>query len=371
MKTNWLKKKLAVILILAPSFYAQAQKQTVIPVTAKEAVDIAFKNAIDIKNVNLDYQSAVAKNKEYTSLALPQINLSGGMNHYFAQPSIDFANANYYLYNDLIKQGVKDGNGNTIGRPASASSPSLDFSFVYPWNMNYSVQLNQILFHPDIFIALKARKGLKTLASDNIRLTEEGVKLNVYKSYYAVLVAEKQLLFLNESIARLQKLLHDQNEIYKNGFAEKLDIDKTTVSLNNLTATSYQLKNGIAINYMVLKNTMGLKLTDSITLKDTLSEEMVKGDMLAITNFNYDERNEIKLLKKTSDLMKLDVRRHRLSKYPTLVLFGNYNSQAQRSKFDFFQDKKWNSWASIICPKMTSLASNNLGFFTSPCGSLV
>ncbi len=338
MKTNWLINKLLLVSILLAG---KVTAQTVVPVTAKQAVDIAFKNVPDLKNSRIDYKLQQAKNKEYTASALPQINGTIGMNHYLSRPTIDFANSNYFLYNDLIGQGVKDAGGNTIGRPQSALAPSLDFSFVYPWNMNYGVQANQLLFQPDVFVALKARKGALELAGDNIKVKEDEVKLSVYKTYYGVLIAQTQLVYLKESIIRLEKLLHDQNEIYKNGFAEKLDIDKTTVSLNNLQATSYQLQNGIAINYIVLKNAMGIKQQDTVVLKDTLTEDMVQKEILMADNFSYDDRNEIKALKKANDLLKLDVWRNKLSKYPTLSLFGSFNSQAQRDKFDFYKDKRW------------------------------
>ena len=149
------------------------------------------------------------------------------------------------------------------------------------------------------------------------------------------------MVFLKESIARLEKLQHDQNEIYKNGFAEKLDIDKTTVSLNNLKSTEYQLQNGIAISYIVLKNAMGVNQQDTLVLQDTLSEDMVQKEILAADNFNYNDRSEIKSLNKVSDLMKLDVLRNKLSKYPTVSLYGSFNSQAQREKLDFYADRRW------------------------------
>lgn len=337
MKKNWLNKTCLVVVLM----WGRAQAQTVVPVTAKQAVDIAFKNVEDLKNANIDYKLQAAKNKEYTAGALPQINGSIGMNHYLSRPTIGFANSNYYLYNDLIDQGVKDVNGNIISRPQSARDPLLDFSFVYPWNMNYGIQMTQLLFQPDVFVALKARKDALELATDNIKVKEDEIKLSVYKTYYGVLVAEKQLLYVNESVARLEKLLHDQTEIYKNGFAERLDLDKTTVSLNNIKTTAYQLQNGIDVNYILLKNAMGIKQSDTLVLKDSLSEDMVKNDILLAANFNYDDRNEIKTLKKASELMKLDVWRNKLSKYPTLALFGNFNSQAQREDLDFYKDRKW------------------------------
>ncbi|MEY2916910.1 MAG: hypothetical protein RIS73_624, partial [Bacteroidota bacterium] len=117
MKKNWLNKALLLIVLVQ----GKAVAQTVIPVTAKQAVDIAFKNVMDLKNSRVDYQLQEAKNKEYTAGALPQINGTIGMSHYLSRPTIDFANSNYYLYNDLITQGVKDANGLTISRPQSAT----------------------------------------------------------------------------------------------------------------------------------------------------------------------------------------------------------------------------------------------------------
>lgn len=337
MKRKWLNKIALVSMLLL----GKAMAQKVVPVTVKQAVDIAFQNVVDLKNANIDYKLQAAKNKEYTAAAYPQINGTIGMNHYLSVPTIGFANSNYYLYNDLITQGVKASNGSTITRPESATAPLLDFSFVYPWNMNYGVQFTQLLFQPDVFVALKARKDALELATDNMKVKEDEVKLNVYKTYYGVLIAEKQLVYLKEGVTRLEKLLHDQTEIFKNGFAERLDLDKTTVSLNNIKTTKNQLENGISISYILLKNAMGIKQTDTLVLKDTLSEDLVNKGILAATDFNYDDRNEIKTLKKASDLMKLDVWRNKLSKYPTVSLYGNFNSQAQRDKFDFYKDKKW------------------------------
>ncbi len=337
MKRNWLNKAgLACILISG-----SAMAQTVIPVTAKQAVDIAFKNVSDLKNARVDYRFQAAKNKEYTAGAYPQINGNLGVNHYLSLPTIGIPNANYYLYKDLVNQGVKGSNNTPITIPEFATVEMQDFSFVYPWNMTYGVQMTQLLFQPDVFVALKARKDALELNADYIKVKEDEIRLNVYKTYYGALIAEKQLLYVNESITRLEKLLHDQNEIYKNGFAEKLDLDKTTVSLNNIKSTAYQLQNGIAVSYIVLKNAMGINQTDSVILKDTLSEDLVKNDILLTENFNYDDRNEIKTLKKTGDLMKLDVWRNKLSKYPTVSLFGNFSSQAQRYNFDFYKDEKW------------------------------
>ena len=46
--------------------------------------------------------------------------------------------------------------------------------------------------------------------------------------------AKDRLGTFDANIANYEKLLHDTKEIYKNGFAEKLDVDKVQVQLSNL-----------------------------------------------------------------------------------------------------------------------------------------
>jgi outer membrane protein TolC len=162
-----------------------------------------------------------------------------------------------------------------------------------------------------------------------IKVAEDKVRESVHKNYYAVLITQKQLTFLQESIRRLEKLTSDMNEMYKNGFVEKLDIDKTTVSLNNTKSMENQLRNGIAIGLAVLKMNLGLPQADSLVLKDLLNSEMVKTGILD-DDFNYENRNEVKLLNSAVQLQSYDVRRYKLSYAPTLAAFYNFQRTGQR-----------------------------------------
>ena len=68
MTRKWFHKSGVVVLLLL-SLAGKSQQKYEIGV--KEAVDIAFKNVADLKNVHLDYKIAVARNKEITAAALP------------------------------------------------------------------------------------------------------------------------------------------------------------------------------------------------------------------------------------------------------------------------------------------------------------
>ena len=76
------------------------------------------------------------------------------------------------------------------------------------------------------------------------------------------------------SYTHLEKLKSDMTQMFKNGFAEKLDIDKLTVTLNNTKAAQNQANNGINISLAVLKSTLGISQSDSIVLTDQLDIKM-------------------------------------------------------------------------------------------------
>jgi outer membrane protein TolC len=165
---------------------------------------------------------------------------------------------------------------------------------------------------------------------------EDSVKSNVYRAYYSVLIAEKRKQYLEASIKRLQKLKLDQEKLYKNGFAERLDIDKTQVSLNNLTSTNNQIERLIEIGYASLKFSMAIEQKDTLVLTDALSEESVKKDLLEMTNFKYPDRDEIQLLNVVKQLQNLDIKRNKLSYLPTVATYWNYSRNALGQKFNLF-----------------------------------
>ena len=321
------KRWLLVMIIALCTSTIQAQQRYII--TAKDAVDIAFKNVNDIKNAKLDYRIAEARNKEITGLALPQVSGTLQGNHYLTLPLIQFPDATELsIYDVLKREGVKDGSGNTI--TADGEFNVRNFSFISPWNLQMGASVQQLLFEPQVFVGLEARKALLQSGDLQIKVAEDKVREAVYQSYYAALIGEKQLIFVQESLKRLEKLSHDMDIMYQNGFAEKLDIDKATVSLNNTKAVENQLKNGIAIGYAVLKMTLGLTQSDTLVLKDTLTPAQIKEGILE-ESFSYEDRNEIKLLNKAKQLQGYDIRRHQLSYFPTVAAFYQFQKTGQRN----------------------------------------
>lgn len=327
---------LAIILFFCLQTKAQ---QAIHQLTAKEAVDLALNNVVQLKNAKLDYKIAEARNKEITSAALPQVTGSAQGTHYLSLPQIQFPDGTEVAVYDVLKrEGVKDASGNPI--TTDGQFQVRNFSFFQPWNVSAGVNLQQLLFEPQVFVGLQARKAILQSSELQIKVAEDSVKENVYKSYYAVLIAEKQLKYTQETIKRLEKLSSDQNVMFKNGFAEKLDIDKTAVTLNNIRSAENQMKSGIVIGYAALKMALGLNQADSLVLKDSLSTQMIK-DGLLDEGFVYENRNEIKLLNKAKELQGYDIKRWKLSYLPTVAAFYGYQRNGQRTANSGSGDKPW------------------------------
>ena len=341
---RYLTKTIAIALILVNLFQVninaqQPQQPQIYQITAKDAVDIAFKNLADLKNARLDYKMAEAKNKEITGLALPQVTGSAQGNHYLTLPLIQFPDGSeVQIYDVLRQEGVKDGSGNPITKKGEFNYRN--FSFITPWNVNAGVSVNQLLFEPQVFVGLQARDEFLVNSDLQIKVTEEKVKETVYRNYYGVLIAQKQLGYIVESIKRLEKLENDQKEMFKNGFAERLDIDKTTVNLNNTRTSEIQLRNASRNGVALLKMNLGLTQADSLFLKDTLSSDGIRQGILE-DDFSYENRNEVKLLNSAIKLQNYDIRRHKLSYFPTVSAFYNFQENGQRQGGDAAGSQPW------------------------------
>ncbi|GAO41855.1 TolC family protein [Flavihumibacter petaseus] len=302
--------------------------------SAKEAVEYARKNNYQVRKALEDIQIQHQVNREVTSNALPQVNGSAGINHFPQVAVQSFPNfIAMGTYGVLVDQGVKDGSGNTIVAPSDYGL--INAQFGTKWTSTIGVSLNQLLFDGQVFVGLQARDAAMSFARKSAEVTEQDVIVNVYKVYFQLLIAKYQLELSHENIARFEKLFHDTREIYKNGFAEKLDVDKVSVTLTNLRTDSLRLKTQMDNGYYGLKLLMGMPIRDSIVLTEDLTEERIKSEILD-TAYNYQDRREYQLLEIGKSLNEYNVKRYKMSYLPTLSAVGQLNTAAQRNQFDFF-----------------------------------
>ena len=319
-----------VLLLFAGSVHAQQRHE----LTVREAVDMAFKNVIQVKNAEIDYRIQEAQNKEIFGRALPQVSANVGAQYYVKLPQVLFPQSDASVYNVLKNQ-------NLIPQSTPVPDPILvPFSFQQPWNLALGATVQQLLFQPEVFVGLQARKTALNLSAAILEQTKEGVKDSAYRRYYAILIAEEQLEFIDTSIKRLEKLYRDDSIMYVNGFAERLDLDRVQVQLNNLRTNRNIVANAVTISYAALKFAIGVPQEDTVVLKETISPETLKDGLLE-TGFAYEDRAEIRTLQVSRELQQLDVKRNKLAGLPTAALAGNYSINGQGQKFFTDNETRW------------------------------
>jgi outer membrane protein len=316
MNRMTINRNVLLLMILFSSTTIMAQQKNEFSV--KQAVEYGIKNSVAVKNALLDIQIQQQTNKEFTANAYPQVSAGGTFQDFIDIPT------------SLLP-------GELAGQPPGTKVP---IQFGTKYNATGSIDGSQLLFDGQVFVGLQARSAAMQFATKNSEVTAEGIKANIYKIYYQIAVGKKQATSIDANIERFEKLLHDVTEIYKQGFAEKLDIDKVQVQLNNLKVEKIKIDNQLEAGNAGLKFLMNMSQKDVLILTDTVSEASLKDNVLD-EKFDYNNRKEIQLLNIASKLGEYNIKRYKLSRLPTVAAFASYQKNAQRTTFDLFGKGDW------------------------------
>jgi len=310
---------LLVAIVQVGQMNAQTEIKPLHSFSLNDCVAYAQKNNVQVKNALLAIEAQVQTNREIAAAAYPTIGTNVGSTDYLKIPT------------SLLPAQI-------FGGPAGTFIP---VQFGTKFNANYGANFQQLLFDGQVFVALQARATSLEMQRKNAAVTEEVIKANIYKIYYQLSASKTQLNILDANLERLNKLAQDAQIMYKNGFAEKLDVDKVNVQLNNLQTEKLKATNAVAIGFMGLKMLMGMPVKDSLELTEIINEQSLNNDVLVENNFQYGQRKDFQYLSTIRKLTDYNVQRYQLSYLPTVSMSGAYSKNAQRSKFDFFEGGNW------------------------------
>ena len=310
---------LCAVLILTVNAEAQNKTKQVYAFSLEECVTFAKNNNVQVKNSLLAIEAQIQTNREIGAAAFPTIGTNAGVNDFIKIPT------------SLLPAQIFGG----------AAGTYIPVQFGTKYNANYGINFQQLLFDGQVFVALKARASSLQWQKKNAALTEEAIKTNIYKIYYQLSASKTQLNILDANIERLSKLAHDAEVMYKNGFAEKLDVDKVSVQLNNLQTEKIKANNSVAIGFMGLKMLMGMPVNDSLALTEVIDEKSLEKDVLVENDFQYGVRKDFQYLSETKKLTEFNVKRYQLGYLPTISFSGSTSKNALRTKFDFFEGGSW------------------------------
>ena len=310
-------RKIYAGLFLLTSLAATAQSFSL-----KQAVDYAITHQVQVKNSQLDLQNANAKVNEIRAMGLPQVN--GSLS----------------LTNNLILQRVFI--PARIFNPAAAEGELIAAKFGVDNAGFANVGLNQLVFDGTYLLGLKASSVYKDLAVKSVTQSKQQVAENVTKAYYGILVNEKRQGLLALNVARLDTLLKETRELNKQGFVEKIDVQRLDVQANNLRTELENIDRLQALSYSLLKFQMGYPMEEPIRLSETLEKvELATFNTNAAGDFNYSSRIEYSILQTQESLAELDLKSIKAGYLPRLLLNANYGYNAGANGFGDLVSKPW------------------------------
>jgi outer membrane protein len=302
--------------------------------TVADCINYAYDHQHDVINSKLDITSAEYHVKEIIGQGYPQLSGSASFQDYLKSPTILFPDfITPLVYGVLSKEGVKNGNGNPIVVPNGAGLVPVNFTQKY--NSNLGVTLNQIIFDPSFIVGLQGRKTYQQLYDRSYTRTKIEANVNVTKAYYQVLVSVEQLKLLQANIEELKQQLDETSARNKQGFVEKIDVDRLTVQYNSLVTNRENTIRSLALNYELLKFQMGMPIGDNLTLKNKLEDIQLDASAAEAVNDTtvYRDRIEYNLLETQSKLYEYDVKLKKGQFLPKLTANASYAPAFQSNSF--------------------------------------
>ena len=278
-----------------------------------DAINYAYEHKDSVVNAGLDVKSADYRVKEIIGQGLPQINGNASFQDYLKIPTT------------LLP-------GEFFGAPAGTFIP---VKFGVKYQSNLGINASQLLFDPSYIVGLQGRKTYKELYNRAYTRSKIDVAVSVTKAYYQVLVSNEQIKLLDANIAQLKQQLDQTSAQNKQGFVEKIDVDRITVQYNNLITTRENTIRLLALNYQLLKFQIGMPIENNLTLKDGLSDVTLTQDVantVTDTAF-YRSRIEYGLVETSLKLSQFDLKRQKAQFLPTLTANAAYTSSYQNNGF--------------------------------------
>lgn len=312
-------KHILIIMCLLSGIALKGFSQTAAPdsqrynFTIQDCINYAYEHQDSVVNANLDVKSAGYRVKETIGQGLPQIHGTASFQDYLKIPTT------------LLP-------GEFFGQPAGTFIP---VKFGVKYQSNLSVTASQILFDPDYLVGLQARNTYRELYDRSLTRSKIATAISVTKAYYQVLVAVEQLRILQADIEQLKQQVDETVARNKQGFVEKIDVDRITVQYNSLVTKKENTVRTLGLGYQLLKFQIGMPVDNVLLLKDRLEDVQLDAnasDATADTSV-YRNRIEYSLLETQSKLYQYDVKRKKGQFLPKLTANAGYTASYQDNAF--------------------------------------
>lgn len=286
-------KRIKIIAVFLAGCFGLSSVSAQEVLTLQKAVKYALQHKAEAKKAALELENSEYLIDEVRGTALPQISASGSIRN-----------------NVIIPESAFDIGGQTVTAKMGR-----------PWNGSGMFSLNQQIFNQSVFTGLKAAKTTREFYAINKSLTEEQLVERVATAYYDVFQSQMQLQTIDNNLNSTTKTRDVIKGLVDAGLGRKIDLDRTSVAVNNLQANRQMALNAKELRENALKFAIGMSVEDQIVLPKETFEVDASINMETI---NIDQRTEILLAEKQIDLLHLNKKSKVADLYPRLSLGADY-----------------------------------------------
>jgi outer membrane protein TolC len=310
-----------IVCIMLLSNTANAQGDS-IPFTLKNCIEYSLKHNANTTIYANEVEIAKYRKTELLSNLLPQINGS-------------------VSFDDHLKRQTTIFPANSFGPGTPESRMQIGSQFT----SNGTVQIDQTIYDQTIFLAIGATRANSRISELKLIQNREDLIYNTATAYYQVLAIVEQKNLLIGNAKKYHDLLAIVELQYEKGLANKIDFDRLRVNVNNISSQIILLETNEKLALNQLKNTMGMDLTDTLFISNSLEANMIFS-LPQTEIFEANNKVEYKILNENIIIQELEVKRKKSAYLPSLSGYVRFGTQALSDDFESATDK-WDGFSSI------------------------
>lgn len=241
MKNKWL-----VGMVFLSAFGVRAQV-----LDLEKCLKMADTANVTLRNARVDVAVSAKQIDVNQSSLLPKIIYSGD-----------------YKYNGIIPGQLIP--AQIVGGPAGTYVVA---QFGVPVNLSNTMQLNQVLYNPQLNAAIKTLRINQEVAEIQAGMTEQNVKYQLIQTYYNLQAVHKQLVFVQENIVNMNKMVQNMKAMLDQKLVIGTELDKLNITLLTLKNQEQTLISTKEKTENYLKLMIGKSINDKVEFQQEGSEQ--------------------------------------------------------------------------------------------------
>ena len=282
--------------------------------TLDKAIALALEQNRDVMVAEQERYRSEAQINEAWSGALPQIGISG-----------------QYIRN--IKPQVLFLPPNNVFNPTDQTEVfTLGASNAYL----LGASIAQPLYNRKVGVALDIAHTYRDYTGEAYRATAQDVTLAVKKAYYGVLLCAKLVEANRQGLDVVRANCENIRSQYNHGNAAEYDLLRAEVELANTEPGLISAENNLLLARNALKTLLAIPLETDVEVSGEFTFEEVAPRVLEETRRDAIANNPVVAgLKLRESLLEMKISIERADYFPSLSLFGSYQTQSQDNTFNF------------------------------------